>query len=240
MSNATSDLNDELSISFFQKYVDALYYGRNQNKPVYELYIYLYQASGNLSKSLSVEDLGDEVYIKMLSWLFVLSSRLGIDLQESYFKKYPGICPFCLEPQCVCYKTHKRPQRPIPAYKMREEMYFKYETIINSGMVLNLDNAVKNINRILAVNEAIRVVSGSSHLVFRIYEEIAEVTEVLSGFQKGEKPLDAVGDEIADVFAWILYTWSIVFPAKSLDESLIAYYYQGCPLCKSYPCLCIA
>jgi len=50
-------------------------------------------------------------------------------LQEAFLKKYPGICPYCLEQQCICYKTGKVPRKPISCMEMKQEMTFKYESI---------------------------------------------------------------------------------------------------------------
>jgi hypothetical protein len=121
---------------------------------------------------------------------------------------------------------------------MKEEMSFKYEAIGNIVKVFTLDAAVKNVMDIFPVNETIWHFAGAWHHIAKIHEEIAEIHEAYSSYKKDEKRLQAVGEEVADVLAWILGAWGILYPNNSLDDMFIDYYFEGCPLCKSMPCQC--
>jgi NTP pyrophosphatase (non-canonical NTP hydrolase) len=196
------------------------------------------RTSGYLGKAVLLRNHDNKSFILPLSWLLSVANFLKIDLQEAFFKKYPGACPYCLEPQCVCFKTGKIPNKPIPAWKMKEEMSFKYEAIGNIVKVFTLDAAVKNVMDIFPVNETIWHFAGAWHHIAKIHEEIAEIHEAYSSYKKDEKRLQAVGEEVADVLAWILGAWGILYPNNSLDDMFIDYYFEGCPLCKSMPCQC--
>lgn len=56
----------------------------------------------------------------------------------------------------------------------------------------------------------------------------------------GKKSIDAVSSEIADVLAWIVGAWHISYPGKSLNNSFIDYFFDGCPVCKRKVCNCAA
>jgi len=117
-------------------------------------------------------------------------------------------------------------------------MSFRYETMLNTETTFNFNDAVKNVMGIFSVNETIWHFAGAWHHIAKIHEEIAEIHEAYSSYKKEEKLLEAVAEEVADVFAWIIGAWGILFPAKSLDDAFIDYYFEGCSVCKSSPCQC--
>ena len=229
----------KVDINFYQKYLGDLYSQINKRRDFEDLYSYLDRTSGYLGKAIVKKNQDDKKFILPISWLFSLSTKLEINLQDSFIKKYPTLCPYCLETECVCLKTDKRPLRDIPVFKMREIMDSQYETIINTVDTYNLDRAVKNIVGIFNVNETIWRFAGPWHHIAKIHEEIAEIQEAYVGFVKKEKLLDNVAEEIADVFAWILGAWAITYPGQSLDDGFIDYYHsKDCPLCGKFPCDC--
>ena len=236
----------DFDIDFYQRYISDLYSEINQKRQFVDIYGYLHRNVGYLGKSISKDGNDFSKFILPISWLFSLSTNLNIKIQDAFIRQYPGICPYCLERHCVCFKTGKTPLRPIPAYEMQEEMYFKREEFQHSRDLFNLDKAVNLINDIFSVNEVIWKIAGEYHHMFKIHQEVAEVHEAYGNFKKAEeeklsdtnKFLDVVKDEIADVFAWILGAWSIKYPGKSLDNAFIDYYLYDCPVCKSMPCKC--
>ncbi len=229
---------DNFDLTFYQKYLEELYRNINKLRDFEDLYGYLDRTSGYLGKAVLSRSQDEKTFVLPISWLFSVSTILKIDLQEAFLKKFPGACPYCLEKQCICFKTGKTPYKSIPAWKMKEEMSFKYETIRNTVKVINFDAAVKNVMDIFPVNEAIWHFAGAWHHIAKIHEEIAEIHEAYSSHRKGEKKLEAVAEEVADVLAWMIGAWGIINPNKSLDDAFIDYYFEGCPLCKSLPCKC--
>lgn len=229
---------DSFDLSFYQNYLGELYKEINKQRDFQDVYGYLDRTSGYLGKAVISKSYDEKTFVLPISWLFSLATILKIDLQDAFLKKFPGACPYCLEKQCVCFKTGKTPYKSIPAWKMKEEMSFKYETIRNTIKIINFDVAVKNVMDIFPVNEAIWHFAGAWHHIAKIHEEIAEIHEAFSSHKKEEKKLEAVAEEVADVFAWILGAWGILNQNKSLDDAFIDYYFEGCPLCKSFPCQC--
>jgi len=231
---------DSFDIRFYQGYIKDLYLGINKERSFEDLYCYLDRTAGYLGKAILLKTQDSKKFILPISWLFSLATNLNIDLEDAFLRKYPGICPYCLEVHCVCYKTGKMPLRHIPAYKMKQEASFHYESMTNTGKIFNLDASVKNIMEIFTVNEAIWHFAGAWHHIAKIHEEISEIHEAYSSYKKGEKPIGSVAEEFADVFAWMIGAWGILYQDqdKSLDEVFVDYYFEGCPLCKSSPCKC--
>jgi len=222
---------DKFDISFYQKFLKELYSDINTKRQFDNIYGYLHRTTGYLGKEIIEDSVKVNHFILPISWIFSLASLLEIDLQDAFLHKYPGICTYCLQEQCVCYKTKKKPLKPLPAYRSGEEKNRRYETLINTISVFNLNKATQLIQDVFAVNEAIWYFAGPWHHIAKINEEIAEIHEAYGSFTKGEKPKRAVADEIADVLAWILAAWAILFPNTSLDDVFVSYYYDGCPVC---------
>jgi len=229
---------EKFNILYYQGYLNELYSDVNQSRSFDDLYDYLFRSSKDLCKALDRGTTDHSKLILPLSWLFSLSTKLEIDLQDSYCKKYPGICPNCLEVQCVCFIPNKMPSKHILTPKMGAEMYFRYETIKNTIQPYNLDKAVRNITEIFTVNQIAWHFNGPGRHIAKIYEEIAEIRQAISAFKKGEKFLGSVADEVADLFAWMIGVWGILFPNQSLDDAFVNYYLDGCPVCQSFPCKC--
>lgn len=100
--------------------------------------------------------------------------------------------------------------------------------MLNKQHPFTLDFAAKCISSICPNNEVIWYFGGPGHHFSKLAEEVAEVHEAISGFIKGTKRVHAVADEIADVLAWMLGAWSIIYQAKSFDEEMTNYCFQGC------------
>lgn len=237
-----SKKKDELDVSSYQKYIDSLYSEINRRRDFADLYGYLHRNVGILGKSIRLEiDENHTVtkFVLPISWLFSLANKLGINVLEALIKKYPGICPYCLERKCVCYKTGKKPLRLIPVHQIKELMYYKWEEVNNSTVKFNLNRAVEFITDIFPNNEVIWRTYGPRDHMLKIHEEVTEVHEAFGSYMKeGDRRLDALKDEIADVFAWTLGAWGIRYPNDSLDDAFIDYYLEDCPECKSAPCRC--
>jgi len=73
-----------------------------------------------------------------------------------------------------------------------------------------------------------------------VAEEVAEVHEAISCLLSGKKNLSAVSDEIADVLAWLLGAWHITLPGKSVDQEMLSYYFNRCPVCQRKQCVCLS
>jgi hypothetical protein len=225
------------TIRSFQLSLDKIY-GKVNNalSPDY-MYGHLARTAGYLSKNVSPAPTAKD-FIRPMSWLASIASTVGCDLQEAFISRYPRRCPYCIESHCVCFRTNKEPPEYIPAYKMAQEMYACKNAIIHGAVLVSLDFAKNCIASIYPSNEVIWHYAGPWFHFSKLAEEVAEVHEALSGFLTGKKNLSAVSDEIADVLAWILGAWHITLPGKSVDQEIISYYLDGCPVCRRSACVC--
>ncbi|MGC1375319.1 MAG: toll/interleukin-1 receptor domain-containing protein [Anaerolineales bacterium] len=228
----------KIDIAFYQGYIAGLYAKINQQRRFEDYYSYLDRAAGYLGIAIEKGLQEDKKFILPISWLFSLSTALKIDLQKAFIKRYPAICPYCLETECICLETGKRPSKDISISKIWETMDSKYEAVLNTMGIYDLDKAVENIRSIYPLNKTIWRFSGEWYQIARIHKEIAEIHEAYGSYKKNEKSIEGVGEEIADVLAWILGAWGIMYPDKSLDNSFQKYYSTDCPLCRKYPCEC--
>lgn len=226
------------SIGSFQSYIDLVYGEVNQAKSIDYVFSYLFRSSAYLSRVVGEKGEPKTNFIKTFSWLFALSAKLGVNLEDAFVKKYPDICPYCLTNPCICLKTGKKPVDYIPEWKASEEIKFKYTMTRRVSPNLALDSAVSKINDLYPGNKHIWNAAGPTFQFFRLLEELGEVHEAYSGFVKGQRRLENVAEELADVFAWLVSTWGIVYPKMSLADEFIGYYYDGCPVCLSENCHC--
>ncbi len=228
------------TINTHQVRLEHIYREANKDLDYWYIYGYLCRTIGFLCKKLTKNNAEKEDFIRPLSWLFTLATKVGTDVQDSFLAKYPDCCPHCLGPTCVCFRTGKRPVKDIPAYEVREEVYERYESIINSprGRTISFTSAIRMIANIFETNQIVWHYSGPAHHIAKTQEEVAEIHEALSLFLSSRKPLKAVSEEIADVLAWLLGAWSIKFPNSSLDNEFIDYFSHGCPVCHRAPCDC--
>ncbi len=238
------------NIASYQKMLKDLYSDTNEGRNVDNIYGYLVRSSGYFCKSLGHLGLKDQTtpnnFVIAISWIFSLSTKLEFDVQDAFLEKYPGICPHCKEPRCVCLTTGKKflsPNRVSPGEK-------NFEKIKKSSETYTLDKAAKNIRGIYTINENLWPSNRAQRHIRKIPEEVAEIHEAISNYNKavsryeeGEKDereafLSIVAGETVDVFAWIVGVWEILFPNKSLDTAFQDYYASGCPVCDADPCKC--
>lgn len=220
-----------------QSYFGALY--ANDDNSIDYIYGYAARTVGYLCKNISYEKAESIHFIRPISWLFALSNNLNIDVCKTYAQRFPKCCPYCISSPCICFKTGKMPESYIPAYKVKQELDTKYNITYQRNIDdLTLDECVERINEIYPSNEIVWRYAGPWHHFVKMQEEVSEIHEAFSKYAAGTKPIEAVGDEIADTLAWIFGAWNIVFPNRSLDEEIINYYINGCPVCKKAPCEC--
>ncbi|MBN1931586.1 MAG: hypothetical protein JW786_08275 [Desulfobacterales bacterium] len=232
-------------IKDLQSYLKDLYGNVNSNREWDYLYGYLSRTAGIVSKQITnapryrtLSEIDKTQFVLAISWLFSLSNYFEIDVADSYLKKYPGICPYCMVSPCVCYKTKKMPGINIPIYKIEEEKQWKYNDIKNQGALINSKWVISNTRAIYPANDTLWHHAGPWYHFTKLSEELAELHEAISKNQVGKKGEDAVSQEIADVFTWFISIWSSVFHDITLEDSMIDHYYNGCPECKQKPCTC--
>ncbi|MFH2026608.1 MAG: toll/interleukin-1 receptor domain-containing protein [bacterium] len=238
MKEILADKNNKVDVNMYQTYINDLYSEINAKRDFADLYGYLHRNVGYLGKSIESDENDPSKFILPISWLFSLASKLNINILEAFIKKFPGICPYCLESQCVCYRTNKKPLKPMSAYEIETEIFFKWQEVSKSLVDFNLESAVKFIAKIYPDNFIVWISAGYQTHILKIHQEMTEIHEAYSNFINKKKPINAVMDEIADVFAWILAAWVIKYPKDSIDWVFIDYYVNDCPVCRKAPCKC--
>jgi NTP pyrophosphatase (non-canonical NTP hydrolase) len=226
------------TVQQFQLSLDRIYGKVNCERSVEYLYGYLSRTVGYLSKAVSQKQANEKDFIRPISWLIAIASKVGIDVEDAFISRYPNLCPSCVQPQCVCFKTGKKPPRYMPAYQVKEELRLGRTAILNQRTPVTFDFAKAAIASVFPNNEIIWHYGGSGFHFSKVAEEVAEVHEAISGLLTGKKKLGAVSDEIADVLAWLLGAWHITLQDKSVDQEIISYYFNGCPVCQRRQCIC--
>jgi len=226
------------SIGSFQRSLEELYGKTNSQLTTEYIYGYLSRSLGYLCRNLAHGGANETEFIRPISWLFALASRIGCSMEKAFISRYPDCCPHCLELRCMCRRTGKKPRRYVPAYEVKNQLADRYNTIINSGRIISFDIGKQIIASVYPGNEIAWEYAGPWHHIAKLYEEVSEVHEALSGFIVGKKALAAVEEELSDVLAWVLGAWDIQSADRSLDEEFFNYYYKGCPVCRGKPCEC--
>lgn len=238
MQNLTDEKYD---INFFQTYLKGLYANNHEQSQEY-MYGYISRSVGYLCKAVDTKRQTTKDFIRPISWIYALSTKLGIDVLDAFVGRYPGACPLCLGSQCVCLRTKKQPGKYIPAYELQKELFWKKQAIINSQInkpgTLTLQYCVNSLNAIYPHNEIIWHYAGGWYQFSKLQEEVAELHEAIASYTKKKKPKEAVMVEIADVLAWIIGLWGVTMPGIDLDKEFISYYINGCPVCGGNPCTC--
>lgn len=226
------------SIQDVQRYLVGLYGNKNESRSIDYLYSYLFRNASYLTRVIKRSGDPKDNFVKTVSWLFAIASRLNIDVEAAFLKKYPGVCPYCISNSCACSYTDKRPLLDTPEWKIADELNSKYLALKNTGFRLSLSGSVDHINKIYAANTHIWRAAGPSFQFYRILEELGEVHEAYTSFKAGKQSIDNVGSEIADCLAWIVSSWGICFPNIGFEGYFIDYYYHACPVCRAGPCSC--
>ncbi len=230
-------MQSSLSFSTFATKINELYGEVNKVREFEYMYSYLCRNSSYLSRSVLRKGDSKLFFAKSFSWLFAAAEKVGVDLGTAFRKKFPNVCPYCVASTCQCNETHRAPINGLPAYKVRDELNEKYNSDKNSTPVLGLDKAIERIGVIYPANKAIWNAFGSFYHFSRLFEELGEVHEAYSSYQKTGEILN-LEEEFADVTAWLLSAWGIHNKGESLSDHLMDYYMSGCPVCKKAICEC--
>ncbi|MGI3184734.1 hypothetical protein [Nioella aestuarii] len=221
-------ISDIASISDAQKFILDLY--PNDNRDFSYVFGYATRHLGYLCKSLCKNSPSVEEFIRSISWLLALANKLEVDVEVSLIKRHPDICPYCVVAPCKCRWTGKKPAIGIKAYKIPEELFYRAEQIKREKKA-DFQSHCERLAIIYPGNAYKWDAIGPWQLTSKMQEELAEVHEAATRYLSGRKSIDAVAEEFADLFAWLLSAWGLSFPEGNVDDSFIEYYLAGCPVC---------
>jgi len=227
-----------------QKYLHSVY-GEKNRKQSFE-YIYSFASQNCAYLARSVEKKGDPkpYFISSFSWICALGSHLNIDIYESFYKKFPECCPYCLERSCICSITNKTSLRFSNQREAQRERTNIYESNITSqfnasGKHKTISDSAKKMNSIYPSNRILWKVHGSSYHFSRLFEELGEVYEAYCAYKiHGNEYLPAIAEEISDCIAWLLSAWDIHYIDTNFSDAFSDSYAKDCPVCLKSACEC--
>ena len=229
-----SVIKDCEKISDIQDYLKNLY-PRNDDVSIDYLYGFAVQAIAYLGKNIIKEEAKPKHFVKSISWIFALGTKLDIDIRDSYIRKFPDCCPYCVQPICKCDMKDGVRIKIDLGEKDNNEIEQQYHSQKSSNQLLTLDQCARNINKIYPSNKGRWEFARPLYHCFKMIEEIGEFHEA---YNSKRKPIEAVASELIETLAWILGAWDIYFPNKQLKDSFIDRYKYGCPVCIENPCNC--
>lgn len=125
---------------------------------------------------------------RIFSWLCAIANRLGIDLQEALWNKYPGVCPYCLRNEnCACAIEHPNiPDKELALRRFRRDRASEPKTLA--------EHQVLHHKLYYRQNRRIFVIQTAAHIA----EEAGEISREFR-----HKNPAGLQDEMADVVSWI-------------------------------------
>ena len=227
-------------------------YGQTQNygKTEYEIYTHLAEVSGAFGKYLLKRKQfrkAQEFLPKMFAWTMALIKRVkgrDADSEKLLLAKCPGMCPYCSEAACVCWRQKDKPR--LNEQKVREAYYrlpttprgvndFQrmYRTIYGDSWGVSDPEMTED-----AVLSALRT------LYTRLFEELGEIAEAIRYHHLYPSNFD---NEVADYLAWWFALVSSLHRLQGphepmiLAEDLLWTAYPGyCLICGLAPCQCVS
>ena len=155
---------DIRSFTDLQAYLDKLYRQVNSERSWDYSYGYLVRACGFMSVNAAKGGASPEHFVRALSWLFAIGSKVDVRVTEAYVRRFPEICYYCVSAPCVCHKTGKQPSRPMAAYKVLEEREGAYQVLVHEmedkDLVIDYTWIRNNISKIYPNNGVFRHSSG--------------------------------------------------------------------------------
>lgn len=221
-------------------------YGPTQNysKSKYEIHTHLTEVCGVFGKHLFKKndvEAAVDFLPKMFAWGIALLKAVHpeeTNLEELILRKFPGVCPYCGQSPCVCWRGEKP---TLDSERVQSDYYRNSSSIRRSANDFQL-----MFRKIYGKTWGVPNSSPESSQEFlrtpytRMVEELAEVAEAIRFNHLYPENFE---NELADFFAWWFCIVSC-FPVHSgrgmllANEILWAAYPGYCPYCNSIPCFC--
>jgi NTP pyrophosphatase (non-canonical NTP hydrolase) len=240
--------NDRLGI--WQLLVNKIYGPVNFDRPAGDIFARLTASMGRTNSlmadlqsdaSIEARDHAIGYLARSFVWVCSYANKVGVDLEQAVWQKYPDACPYCMACHDDRSKCSKATKGPIDIWRLRD--------LANARIPKRprrLRDWEKMFTKIYPKTSAI----GIEYLSKKIIEEVGEVGREFPKRIKRrnllrETGIDSFGFEIADVFAWTCQA-SVALRAKATpdDVSLLAtaasncLRYDICPFCRNGICTC--
>jgi NTP pyrophosphatase (non-canonical NTP hydrolase) len=207
------------SLKEWQEMFKEIYQEKNERDySPSDLLLHVEEEAAVIDEALRKEKLIDihQPLARLMAWLFAFCNAMNIDLQETVWQKYQGICPYCgREENCMCI-TYTDAEKPKEWYRnLQGKMPATF--LEWQGMFEKIYGKI---------NKMIWLIQVWLHF----HEELGEVSR---DFRLGNSKMK---EEIADVFAWI-----VAFANKmkiNLEEIIWEQYPGRCDVCGKEKCIC--
>lgn len=237
--------NKEMPLNqWVEMFRDIYFPTQNYNRSKVEIFAHLVKVFGGGSRYLfrTNDPEGSRDYLgKIFGWYCALANRLNINLEETLWQKYPGVCPRCLHSVCECARPPKEidpirlaqlaashaNQRPK---SLREWQY----------MFANMYRGPSGAENIPPSRDRLAMVFS------RMAEELGEVAEAILMDDAIDRDVDlVVRNEMADLCAWI---FGLANNLQFVDSTAVGVtladvswnlYGGKCHRCVKIPCVCI-
>lgn len=93
-----------MEISEFQRTMYELYAHNDRKRGGKATMLWLVEEIGELAEAIRREEPEniEEELADCFAWIGALANLYGVNLEEAFLKKYPGICPTCKQNPCIC------------------------------------------------------------------------------------------------------------------------------------------
>lgn len=233
----TESLERPQSVKEFQKMFRSIYHELNtrQYKKDGELIARLNEEISHLMEHARKDRRSAfrEQLSHIFSWYMGVANRLGVNIQESLWQKYPGVCPYCLrEKDCICGTEH-----PVMEDKELRLRRLRHEHAGREPKTLAGHQALHNRLYSWQHDRELPIVV-AAHLV----EEGGEVSHAYRHFvmvkDQQEKELwwGRVCEEMTDVLSWMFALANRL--EFDLADAVWEYYPYECVKCHKNQCIC--
>lgn len=212
-------INEDSSLDEFQELNKEIYLVMNdRGYSLVEMFSRMHRHVTHILKAVRKENYEDMEYhlCMALSWAFAIANRFHINVSDEMWKRFPGLCPYCLSAPCACRERRKirrklagksNGKRPVSLSDWQEMFAKVYPNLINVSAM---------------------------HLA----EEAGEVDEAIRNYGATRKDewFKKVVEELIDLITNIFGVANCL--KLSINISMAGYFANGCPGCHKWPCCC--
>lgn len=235
----------EMSLNeWVQMFRDIYYPVQNYGRSEFEIFAHLVKAFGvgshHLFRAKNVKE-SQKYLATVFAWYCALVNRMGFDLEEILWRKYPAVCPRCIKNVCDCVEPPAEIDTDKLSVAAKENEYQRPTDLrLWQIMFANLYRGPSGKTLIESPRERLALVFA------RIAEELGEVAEALALDQVVDPEANLiVKNEMADLGAWVFAlanNLQNVDPSASgvsLADAAWQLYPGKCYRCDGLKCICI-
>lgn len=218
-------VEDKMTLEGLQKMLHRIY--NEHDRQLYgdtDLLLRINEEAGEISELVRKEDITGIIQHlpNLFVWLMAFIDRVGVDLLEAIWEKYPRICPYCLaEQNCMCItKDTKYVVDSLELKRFREKRE-------------NMPQSLNEWQRVLAgIYGKVNKIKMLIQVWLHVSEEIGEICRAYR-----KKLDDNLKEEMADTVVWTLSMASKL--DVNLQELILERYRGRCDVCGKEKCQCV-